>query len=539
MQLLAVRIMETATSEDMPLRPTGNMERFNIIRNSLNFYNNIQVSATYTIPHSAITTYSLLPILQSALALALQSQPILGVTIQDEGTREPKWKRLASINLDEIVKIIETDDESHDDWITTGHRTRLDRVDELPVWRIIVAVPSSAKSKSEKQDEFSFTLAFYCHHAIGDGLSAGAFHLTFLSALNTLLSHPTSITPQPTISVPKLPLVDTLEQRCKLPISPWFAIKKIVAAYIYTPPSPLTFTGPPIPSTAPLTPPVSNLLTFSFPNPTVQKLLSKCRDQKTTLTCLITVLVARRLAQVHRSRHKRFMGNIPFSVRKWTKHSALDMGCYTSMVAPPFSCEVEVPAGYISCLTSSAPGKEGEDEKALWTAARQCKAFVEAGTKSERNQAVGLLVFVSDIRGFFLGLLGQKREHTFEVTNIGVLDGGKKEEGKARFESATFSSALCTYADPYCVSVVTVKGREMRVGVNWVRGVTPDGDARGLAGWLEGALRGVAEGYVPGSGVYEEVTVDRKGGVGMGFGIWASVGLIGAAAAAAAWMLLK
>lgn len=217
----------------------------NIIRNHINFYNNIQVSATYTLPVGFITKHSLLPIIQSALAETIKTQPILGVTIQDEGTPEPKWQRPPSIDVSQVLKIIEHDSPSHDSWITEGHRSGLYQVDILPPWRIIIAIPSSSSSTD------SFTLAFYAHHAICDGMSAGAFHLTFLSSLNHLIANPDFIISQPNIPVPQSPLVDTLEQRASLPVSPFFVAKALFKAWIYSPTSALTWTGPPITSTPP------------------------------------------------------------------------------------------------------------------------------------------------------------------------------------------------------------------------------------------------------------------------------------------------
>lgn len=183
-------------------------------------------------------------------------------------------------------------------------------------------------------------------------------------------------------------------------------------------------------------------------------------------------------------------------------------------------------------------GVEREDERMLWCAARECRRFLEEGIRSERDQIVGLLRFVSDFKGYLLGRLGGVRDNTFEVTNIGVLDGGLGNgEGKARFDDMVFSSGLCTYGDPFCVSVVSVKGGRMTVGVNWVTGVTGDEDARAMGGWLEGSLNGIAKDFVPGGDVYFEPVVKGKDrGVGKRVGVWTAAGVI--VAGLVAWMLV-
>lgn len=175
------------------------------------------------------------------------------------------------------------------------------------------------------------------------------------------------------------------------------------------------------------------------------------------------------------------------------------MGMFVSPVKPCYASEPNPPRGYISCAsppTLQNPIDRDGDE-VLWHSARQTRALIAQGTASNADQMVGMLKFVRDYRGYFLGLLGGKREHAFEVTNIGVVDGGAKHgEGEGEgsgvsFDTLVFSSDLCVYGDPFCVSIVTAKGGYMTVAVNWVVGVTEEGEARGLSTWLEEWLRGL------------------------------------------------
>lgn len=204
------------------------------------------------------------------------------------------------------------------------------------------------------------------------------------------------------------------------------------------------------------------------------------------------------------------------------------MGMFVSPVKPSYASEPTPPRGFISCASPSAPAAPnsesggGDGDAALWDSARQTRDLIARGTVSNTNQMVGMLKFVNDYRGFFLGLLGRKRDHAFEVTNIGVVDGGAGEEpaeraagdqgkaggdgeereggggggggervgnGRAWFDKLVFSSDLCVYGDPFCVSIVTAKGGDMTVAVNWVSGVTDEGEARGLSAFLEEQLR--------------------------------------------------
>lgn len=474
------------------------MERYFIFRNQVKFYNNIEVGATYTVPRSLLEISpndALESLIYSALFETLKSHPILGVVVEDEPSSRPKWTRLIKIDLRQVVKIIQEESlPTSDKWIEAGHRDPLDKLGELPVWRVIVAFREAALTDSEA-NTFSFTLAFFCHHAIADGLSAGAFNLTFLDALNHLIAHPSNIACKPVIEVPKLPLVPNLELRTPLPLSFTFMLKEFVKAFVYNPDDALEWSGPLIDANIPR-PPIPNIRSFSLPHTIVRAVVSRCREEKTTVTALITILAARWLGATYPT-HKRFCAHIPFSLRNFSKHSPRDMGCYVSNIEPYFSSEIKPPRGYISCYTT-LPDKAASRDPKLWEGARLCKAMLGERSSTVLNQNVGLLRFVRDYPKYFLGRLGTKRENAFEVSNIGILDGGVKEgednKERATFDRATFSTALCTFRNPYTIFIVTAKNGYMTVSVGWETGVVEDKQAVGLLKWLERELRGLADG---------------------------------------------
>jgi hypothetical protein len=433
-------------------------------------------------------------LIYSTLTETLKNQPILGVTIEDEQSTNPKWARLVKIDLRELVKIIQEESPSTSDrWIEASHREPLDRVGELPLWRVVVAFQEAVPTASGSST-FSFTMAFFCHHAIADGLSAGAFNLTFLDALNHLIDHPSDIAYKFVIEVPKLSLVPNLELGTPLPVSFFFMLKEFFKAYIYNPDDPLEWSGPPIGATTPC-PPLPTIRSFSLPHTTVNAIASRCREEKTTVTALMTILAARWLGTTYPT-HKRFCGKIPFSLRKFSKHAQRDMGCYVSDMGLYFSSETKLPRGYISCYTASPETTVGRDPQ-LWEGARACKAVIDKRSSTAANQNVGLLRFVRDYAKFFLRTLGTKRQYAFEVSNIGVLDGGAKtgEENKERatFDRVTLSTALCTSGNPYTIFLATAKSGYMAVSIGWETGIVSEGEAVDLLKWLAKELRGLVE----------------------------------------------
>ena len=403
--------------------------------------------------------------------------------------------RLETIDLREVVKVVNVDaNASSDSWVQEGHRAPFDRLEELPLWRIIVAVQDS--SLIGNGSHVSVAVGFFGHHAISDGLSCGAFHLTFLDALNNLTSRPPhqfSNMGEAVIVPPQLPLLPNLELKATLSVSILFVIIQVFKAFVYNPVDQLNWSGPRISADTPR-PPICNTRSFSLPALAVGKLVAKCREQKTTITALVTIIIARKLAVMY-PEYKRFTGTVPFSLRKFTGHSPRDMGCYVSNVEPYFSSEARPPRGYISCASSPDEKTSSSDREKMWDGARACKKFVDINTSTTHNQNVNLLKFVSDLPKYFLGLLGSKRAQAFEVTNLGVVDGGagKGDDSKASFDKVMFSSGQCTFGNPYNVHLATAKNGFMTAALSWETGIVGDEEAKDLFSCLEDELMGLVE----------------------------------------------
>ncbi|TVY82108.1 hypothetical protein LSUE1_G004257 [Lachnellula suecica] len=191
--------------------------------------------------------------------------------------------------------------------------------------------------------------------------------------------------------------------------------------------------------------------------------------------------------------HSRFVGNIPLSLRRFTNLSDRDMGCFVSNIEPYYSSDERLPWGYVTCRSETQGGPETNDEL-LWESARMTKKLLQDGTSTASNQTVGLLKFVSDYPKLFYGRFGKKRENTFEVSNIGLLDGGAKgSTGKAYFDWVQFSGALSAYGNPYTICVASARNGYMTVSSSWGTEVVADEEALELVGWLESALVGLGD----------------------------------------------
>jgi len=470
--------------EALTNKSLGLLERFFIHRHHLKLYNSVAVTATYTAPRKLLQAAgNIESLVYTALQTVINKQAILGVTVQDADTPEPKWVRLESIDLSRVVSIVDIDPKSNlDTALQTAHTIEFEPVDELPLWRVVIfALDSQLKANN---DSFSFGVGFFFHHGIGDGLSGKAFHLSFLPALNELSD--TKFIQQSTIQIPKLPLIPNVELNAEFPVTIWFALKQIINEFVFSRASPLSWTGPLVPTTPPTTRPTINIRSFSLPSPAITTLLAKCRAEGTSLTALFAVLVARKLALMYPT-HSRFSSIIPFSLRKFSGHTPLDIGVYFSGATTSFSSETPLPSGHISCASPAA----GSEDTALWDSARAYKASIATLTSSPANQGVGLIKFVkNNLPGFFLGKLGKARENAFEISNIMSLDG---TSGEVSIERVHFTATLATFAVPFLVDVASVKGGDMTACVCWDPTVVEEKDAGEMSSWFEGQVRGLCE----------------------------------------------
>lgn len=171
------------------------------------------------------------------------------------------------------------------------------------------------------------------------------------------------------------------------------------------------------------------------------------------------------------------------------------MGVFVSDSRAQFTSERSPPNGFIPCRSDSETSSVGDD--ALWESARKVKDLLLEKGATSRNQGVGLLKFVAgNFVKFFLSKLGTKRVYSFEVTNVGVIDGGVHDDGErdeVSFDRVMFTSGGGTFSPPLVFRVVTAKGGDLCINVGWESEVVEDGKAEEMARWLEEVLKGLAE----------------------------------------------
>lgn len=452
----------------------GRYERYNIARNHIRFYNNVGMTATYEVPTQSLHEHRLEGLIFTALTELIDNHAVLGISIVDEDSVKPSWVRLPVIDLKETVQFYILDEaatETTKSIIEAAHQIPFERLDELPLWRLVVI---EHRTISSSANTTMIDIGFFWHHGIGDGSTGVAFHLEFLDAINNILK----IAPTPVKDIivpPKLDLLPCIEEAHPLPMSKFYVGKQILNALLPTRVDKLLWTGPPIRSEKNIT----HLRTLTYPAAIVDSLVRLCRENQVTLTSLLVVIIARLLAKIY-SDYEHFKCKTAISFRRFTGTDKRAMVNYVTSIGHYFSSKPKV--GYIDC---------GGDFS--WKAVQNCRKEINAATAGPKNHSIGLLKFLDDYGGFLRKRVGHKMADSFEVSNLGIVDGGLEDESKAvKFRRTIFSQSSNVMGPPYIFSVATTKGGDLSIALTWQEGIVDLESVQMMLVGLDSELRSLA-----------------------------------------------
>ena len=395
-------------------------------------------------------------VVYSVLERVVDVHPVLGITIANEFSSKPSFARLTEIDLSRIVQftgstdIRATIEDTHQNPFECG---------DLPLWRLVVSRPVN---------ELMY-VSFFVHHGICDGTSGVAFHHAFLKALNDALETFNIQGPHDTlIAVPKLDLLPSLEQAHSLPVSLWYVIGELIKSW--KEPDRNIWTAAPISPT----PNITCLRLAFLRNSQITAIQQRCREFGVTFTALLTVLIAHALVKClpHVSR---FNCQTAMSFRRFTGTDQKAMVCYVSSFGHRFSSSSL--SNYIQCGAFS------------WDAVKACHHKIKGATLNSRNHKVGLLRFVNNYETFFREQVGQPRETSFEVSNVGVMD---VEQGRASIDRMIFSQSSNVIGAALVFSIASVKGGDLAISLTWQKGIVEEELAEKVLKVLERELDSVA-----------------------------------------------
>lgn len=310
--------------------------------------------------------------------------------------------RLPTIDLNDVVEFPEDDTKPLEEVFNTELDRPVQDKKSRPLWRVVV-------HKGQ-------TVLFSWHHAIGDGTAAHAFHLAFLDALNHA-STSEGAEESAIVQVPTdLALLPAIEHHMDVSIT-----LKTLFGILYSTFTPRSWqsgykawTGNPVGSVK--HPGVVTRMR-ALPPPTANALLALCRAHDCTATGFLHTLATRVLSHLlaapeHKAilkRYKKFVTTVPISLRRFAGLGPLTIVDFVSTYrsSPP--------------ITRSAQTWPLTAESFPWSTAA---AYTKALRRNMKDvQVIGTIKYIYSLgmaEKYFLDKMGNKRDTTFELSNIGA-----------------------------------------------------------------------------------------------------------------------
>ncbi|KAJ7266910.1 alcohol acetyltransferase [Mycena haematopus] len=409
------------TSSTTFLRRAGLIESWHITRHFLGLDSCVLVSARYLCADGTVLSQEHLFF---ALQKVIERHPVLSVMLQNQDSK-PSFIKLEKIELPRVVQFSNDDLEAA---IERQLSTRFDAVAELPLWRVEVLTDS--------------TVIFAYHHGIGDGLSGVAFHRSLLAALQD------DGDSSPLVAVPhSLSLLPPIEAVTHLRPSLLKIISEVLSLFLpaswkrgY-----YAWNANPVSKTPQFTPHVK---LFTFSSQEMAAFAKMCRSHSATVTSALYVLAAATLSRfvptTHSLQYKTLGATVAISLRSVAGASEDAFCDYVSGHGsyPPIHPAFQWPAAAIYAT-------ELQHQK---TAARE---------------RVGMIYLISgNIAGFMKGMLGGKRDATFELSNAGrvpALDDG----GPWRIERMVFAQSDLVIGAALKINVIGDSTGAVNVTLTW------------------------------------------------------------------------
>lgn len=440
---------------------------------------------------------------ERALALTVLEHTLLQVGLVDEDSKKPAWVKLQSIDF-----------RRHVEWQTLGasydyegvlcntlqiqHDACFSDLGERPPWRLVVLIGG---------DCAFLDVVFAWDHAVADGMSGKVFHQTLLKNLNLVTSRQSTFELQDhVLRLPDdLKLTPPLEDVLKFPVSAsylalegWRALR----------PPLLSSQSPRLATWAPvkLVPYNTRIRLVEVQDEVLQNILRACHQHETTITGLLHALTLLSFSTRLSSNDARaFQIGTPFELRRFlsdgsSKHAEINPDELVGNFVAYFGYQIgtDVVSKLRKTLEQEKLGTSSvtETEKIIWSVAADFKKRMgkrlAAGTK---NDTLGLTKLVGDWRKFMKDELKKPRAFSWEVSNLGVIQGGsiaQESDGhrldRWSIDRAVFSQSATVGGPAYLLSPVTVKSGSLVISCTWQHEVVDEalaiGVARDLQTWL-------------------------------------------------------
>ncbi|KZL87199.1 l-amino acid oxidase [Colletotrichum incanum] len=443
------------------LRYASPNEQRTISREDLGYYHAVVIGATYEFTDGLVLD-SPSPLFRP-LAHCIREHPFLSVLVADRHTNKAYYQRAPVVNLEEHIEILsQYTSADTKGWhaIEEVLKSNLDRPFPLtkPPWRVIVL----------PLDGPQYFIAFAYSHMIGDGPTGFSFHRSLLEAVRTPSTVEQLETPIVAPSLQPLPPPFDTPQRLSISwsfllgpliavlvpsfVANWLGVKPQIAEV-----DDETWAGSPA-CFDPSHPEASRskVVVRLVEARLVEKAVQESRRHGAKLTGTLHQFIVRALSRiVVGSQTTKLISQTSINMRRSVGVPVHEMGEFVS-------------ATYVTHPKSSSSGPLSPDEWAI--ASSSTKRFAKAAVTLQ-DQPIGLLRYVPNMKKWLSGKIGQRRDCSYEVSNIGVfVDEHPESSSKARIQQVVFAQPGHVSSAPICFNFSTMQGGSMVYTVTWPTG---------------------------------------------------------------------
>ncbi|GAD98355.1 hypothetical protein NECHADRAFT_100829 [Paecilomyces variotii No. 5] len=438
------------------LRYASPNEQRTISREDAGYYFAVIVGAVYQLSDGIATNVP--ESFFDPLRYCLEKHTWLNVTVGDKHTDKAFYERVPRVDLASHVDIVRDVKAGENDSAAIEEllRQNLDRPfpPGIPPWRIVVLPLGPAQC----------FIAFAYSHMICDGPSGQAFHRTFLEGLRN--ASETTISVGSIVETIERPLPEPFDTPSRLPISWSFLLAPLIATFLprflvnllgLKAQASTTDEGTWLGSRIFFDPKTSRskIRLREIEAPLLDNAIRVARKHDAKLTGALQQLITRALSRA-----------LPDpSITNFVTQTAVNM---RNSVGTPRDEMGEFASGcYVVHLRDESSGPFSE---ASWEAARQATRKLAECAATLQDQAIGLLRYLPSIRKWTRGKIGQRRDCSIEISNIGVFDSNPDSGPPPRITKVVFTQPGHVTGPPLAFNFASVKGGGLVYTVTWQAG---------------------------------------------------------------------
>ncbi|KAH6645773.1 alcohol acetyltransferase [Truncatella angustata] len=475
----------------MLMRYASPNERRVITREHLGYYRSVVVGAVYDFGSKSVDLRSPSSYFWP-LTSCLDEHPFLSVVIQDSNTEKPFYDHVQKVNINDHISI--ADDLNVDETVGLTETRSIETIlgsgldlswpSHIPPWKILIHPIVSPTSTNPTRCFIAFSFS----HSLSDGLAGPAFHHTFLNALR--LGEQGKEVSEVVKTSGSLPVAFDIAER--LPISWGFLLRPLLGVLL--PKLIANFLGIRAATTA-----IDNGTWLGSPTffkqheyhsryklleieaALLQKILVESREHGAKLTATLHQVIIQALSRlIPASRATNFVSQTAVNMRKSVGVPENEMGSYVTGYD-----ELHVRTDGAGSLSDTA-----------WAAASTMTNNLASYAVRLQDQPIGLLRYAPSIKEYLTGKLGQKRDCSYEVSNLVAFSDTASNAG-CKITKMVFAQPCNVVSAPLVFSIISVKGGSLILAISWQSGALDIAEedenefVKGLCELIKSSLQGL------------------------------------------------